>query len=191
MSEEFELIFSEADKLCFEQGKYVNAMQMYKKALKKFPDSSILLSRRANLYRLSEKWHYALNDVNRALEIDPENSYALYTKVRILCSLNCQDAALHLFNSQSFFLNEAKQTLQQRAAAACSLGMYVISIQECNNLLREYPDDPSILYTRGVAEFYSNQYEKSIETLKSTLKQRKNHMLSKQYINKAEILLGV
>ncbi|KAF6815680.1 tetratricopeptide [Colletotrichum sojae] len=82
----------------FKEKDYKNAIIQYSKAIELVPDSATYLSNRAAAYMSNTQYEYALEDCNRAADLDRENPKILLRLARIYTSLGQPQEALLIFN---------------------------------------------------------------------------------------------
>lgn len=81
-----------------QKGEYSKAIQSLSLGLNIAPSSTVLLNNRAHTYLLSDSIDNAINDIDKSLQIDSLQEWALQTKAYIYLQENDSDSAKNLFN---------------------------------------------------------------------------------------------
>lgn len=183
-------LLEKADFLCFRKGDYQKAKKLYEQTLVNMPQDSEVLSRYANLIRFMGDFEQALYYIDKALKIDENNGYAIFTKIRILASLNKFNDAKELFALNFSVPHKEHRLLQQKAAAACALNFLYQARKIIRHLLQKEPKDGSCWYTLGVIEYKAKKYALAIECFTNALVYRENHVSSMIYRSKSYMALG-
>jgi len=174
-------LIKNADILCFEKGQYNEAFKSYLNILKLDSENFCVMSRVANLLRLQGKMKEAYDYVIKAIQLKNDYGYSFYTKIRILCQMGEKNEAHSLYMSSALPNDSEFRTLQQKAAAACSVDLYDESIKICEQILNKNNKDGSIWYTLGVANYYKREFQSAISDLSKALTYRPKHFLTYLY----------
>jgi tetratricopeptide (TPR) repeat protein len=111
----------------------------------------------------------AKSDLERVVELDPDNSEALLNLGRALHNLQQSGEALEVFD-RAFELNPKAALVQfHRGVALSALGRFDEAIEALNSELRSAPGHAPSYYFRGVAYFYEGDWDRSFADLKTAV----------------------
>ena len=152
-------------KTATEVGAYEDAVHFYSRILFQYPDDDTVRLKRALIYYRTLYIQNAVDDLSYLLKKNPDDKTLLLNRALALTDMRNYDAALRDVkrilqdndnDAAAIELNEELQTLHNRD---------VKTVLGYNTVLSENPDDPIVLYKRGMFFFDSGDTEMAASDL--------------------------
>ena len=152
-------------KTATEVGAYEDAVHFYSRILFQYPDDDAVRLKRALIYYRTLYMQNAVDDLSYLLKKNPDDKTLLLNRALVLTDMRDYDAALRDVkrilqdndnDAAVIELNENLQMLHDRDTK---------TISDYNMILSETPDDPIVLYKRGIFFFDSGDTETAVSDL--------------------------
>ncbi len=122
----------------------------------------IALNWRGETYRLMGRYQDALADFDRAIELGPNDAWALASRAQVYQALERYEDALADLDRALELAPDVPWALASRAMTRGLRESYDEALADFNRAIALAPDDPSIVAQRGVAYRLMESYEESL-----------------------------
>jgi len=137
---------------------------------------------RASAYYNMKKYSEALDDINKAIEIDPRDGR--YYSLRGYCynSMDMYQAAIISLTRAMEFGYVSYDNFYNRAQSYFRLGNYQKALADVEQALKMNPDDHQSLYLRGSVYYMQSEPNKAINDLNRAIEIAPSDRLDRLYI---------
>jgi len=150
--------------------KHLNAVEFYKKTIflaeiLRFKSDFIAgnYNNRGNAYAKSNKHEKAIEDYNKAIELNPDDATAYNNRGNTYAKSNKHEKAIEDYNKAIELNPDYATAYNNRGAAYAKSNKHEKAIEDYNKAIELNPDDATAYNNRGAAYAKSNKHEKAIE----------------------------
>ncbi|MDR0336232.1 MAG: tetratricopeptide repeat protein [Planctomycetaceae bacterium] len=117
----------------------------------------------------------ALAQLQKILELEPDNIHALDTAFQLLLSRKEYDEALKILDTKEKKGKNDEITLKQRIPLLVEMGKIPDAIALLDELRKKHPEEPRILFLRAEFHWQLKDYEKALKDVEAGIRLFPNH----------------
>lgn len=162
-----------------------DSITLWNDVLAKFPDCAIAYNNRGNAYNFNGQYEKALNDFNRAIEINPALELAYFNRGKIYEKLKDYNRAIEDFTNALNIQPAFVIGYVDRGAIYSRIGEYDKAYNDLSHALQLNPHLAEAYYNLGVLYFNLKDYNLALENYNKALDI--DPYLSVAYVSKGDI----
>jgi len=116
----------------------------------------------------------ALADFNRAIELDPENGWAIVSRGETYRSMGRHEEALADFNRAIELDPEYDWAIAQRDETRLAMGRYAEELADLNRTIEADPGDVQAIFRRGRIQLMTAHYDEGVTDLRHAVERDPN-----------------
>ena len=159
----------ELARMKYKQKKYIKALNLLKKLLKKVKSRQILLKDIAMCHYRMNNLNEALAAVQESLSIDPDKISSNYAEGLILRELGEYDKSISSFRKVLKLDSKNRDALYQLGKILHQKGNYREALESFDKVLEFRPRDNEVLKFKGLSHDELNEYGAASEALKKSI----------------------
>lgn len=138
-------------------------------------------------YENQGKYKKAIESYDKAISLNPDDSYSYGNKGLVLCKLEKYEEAIQEFDKAIDLDPDEPDHYYNKSLALISLGRYEESIEACDQVIKMNPKDYTIYSNRGSNLRKLKRYEEAIQSYDQAIQLKPDE--SELYMNKAIVLM--
>jgi len=151
------------------QNKYDLAVETLKQGMVRIENSEVLSVRLGHTYLVMGKFQEALESMEKALSINPQNINALTICASILESIDKKEESRFYYERALAIEPENQQLRTSFAANLASGGKLEEAIKVYETLIKDFPEEQAYYQFMGIAWSYLGEFDKAIFFLQQAL----------------------
>lgn len=154
----------------FDEEKYEDAMEVYKKILEEFPDAYIIHQNIGNCYFQMEKYDQAEEYYRKVLESDPENQESMLLIGNCYSNIGEEDKALEWYNRIEFEKIDDPMVLFNIGSNFYNQSKFEEALKYYKKAVEIQNDFLDALYQLGLSYLTLEKYRDSVDAFENYLK---------------------
>ncbi|MEO8769898.1 MAG: tetratricopeptide repeat protein [Ferruginibacter sp.] len=147
----------------YQLGNYETCIGLQNEILQRFPDyAADAYTNRGMSYCFLKKYKLALNDLNTAKRLTPDNAMSYLNLAFAKSAIQEYKSAILDLDTAIMLRPSYAKAFANRAFAKAHLEKYAEGIEDYNKALEIQPDYPEVYFNRGYAKLKLNRYDEAI-----------------------------